>query len=126
MNLLESAAAWLDEQRRKHLAGPVTYCRGDQHVELAATPGKTTFHICRDQGVFEKTESRDFLITATDLVLGGELTLPRRGDRIRETQDGKVYVYEVMAPGTEPCWRMSDPYRIAMRIHTKQVAVEEI
>jgi hypothetical protein len=50
--------------------------------------------------------------------------LPERGDAIREQQDGKVYVYEVMAPGKEACWRWSDPYRQTLRIHTKQVGTE--
>ena len=31
-----------------------------------------------------KTVSRDYLITAADLVLGGTPTLPERGDRILE------------------------------------------
>ncbi|MBE3123763.1 MAG: hypothetical protein IMZ65_03080, partial [Planctomycetes bacterium] len=51
-------------------------------------------------------------------------TLPERGDRIREPQDGKTFVYEVMAPGKEPHYRFSDLYRRTLRIHTKQVATE--
>ena len=30
--------------------------------------------------------------------------------------------YEVLAPGTAPHYRWSDPYRITLRIHTKEVA----
>jgi hypothetical protein len=67
---------------------------------------------------------RDFLIHAADLVLAGNPTLPERGDIIRETQGGKVFVYEVMAPGGEPPWRWSDVYRKVLRIHAKQVGVE--
>lgn len=59
-----------------------------------------------------------------DLVLGGATALPKAGDRVRETDGGKVFVYEVMAPGNEPAWRYSDPYRRALRIHTKHVATE--
>jgi len=57
-------------------------------------------------------------------VLGGTPVLPQRGDRIRETQSTQVFVYEVVAPGDEPCWRYSDPYRRTLRVHTKQIDQE--
>ena len=102
---------------------PVTYQRGQQWVVVAATVGRTVFETADDYGVVQRSESRDFLIAAADLVLGGSQVLPERGDRIRETQGQKVYVYEVMAPGKEPQYRFSDPYRRTLRIHTKQVEV---
>jgi len=123
-DLLEWASAWLDGMRTKHMARPVTYCRGEQSVEVAATVGRTVFEIADAYGVVERSESRDFLVTAADLVLDDQVVLPERGDRIRETQDGKVFVYEVMAPGKEPHYRFSDVYRRTLRIHTRQVAVE--
>jgi hypothetical protein len=131
-DLLEQASAWLDRMRTKHMARPVTYCRGEQSVEVQATLGRTVFEIADAYGVVEQSESRDFLILAADLVLDGAVTLPQRGDRIREPQDGpstgsgqaKTFVYEVMAPGKEPHYRFSDVYRRTLRIHTKQVAIE--
>jgi hypothetical protein len=123
-DLLEWASAWLDGMRAKHMARPVTYYRGEQSVEVAATVGRTVFEIADAYGVVEQSESRDFLIPAADLVLGEAVTLPERGDRIRETQDGKTFVYEVMAPGKEPHYRFSDVYRRTLRVHTRQVAVE--
>jgi hypothetical protein len=123
-DLLEQASAWLDRMRTRHMARPVTYCRGEQSVEVQATLGRTVFEIADAYGVVEQSESRDFLIPAADLVLGGAVTLPERGDRVRETQDGKTLVYEVMAPGKEPHYRFSDVYRRTLRIHTRQVAVE--
>jgi hypothetical protein len=123
-DLLEWASAWLNGMLAKHLARPVTYCRGEQSVEVAATVGRTVFEIADAYGVVEQSESRDFLIPAADLVLGDAVTLPERGDRVRETQDGKTLVYEVMAPGKEPHYRFSDVYRRTLRIHTRQVAVE--
>ena len=60
----------------------------------------------------------------TDLLLAGVPVLPERGDRIRETQGATTYVYEVMAPGKEPHYRYSDPYRKTLRIHTKHVSTE--
>lgn len=124
-DLLEWASAWLDGMRAKYLARTVTYCRGEESVEVQATLGRTVFEIADAYGVVEQSESRDFLIPAADLVLGEAVTLPERGDRIRETHDGKVFVYEVMAPGKEPHYRFSDVYRRTLRIHTRQVAVED-
>ena len=124
-DLLGKAAAWLDDQRVRHLSRPVTYARGEHSVEVQAAVGRTEFEVDNGTGILEKVESRDFLIRTSDLVLGGQNVLPERGDRIRETKDGLTYVYEVMAPGREPCWRYSDPYRRALRIHTKLVDTVE-
>lgn len=123
-DLLEQGTAWLEGMRHRHMTRPVVYQRGAQSVEVQATVGRTVFEAADAYGVVERTESRDFLILTADLVLDGQVVLPERGDRIRETQDGKVYVYEVMAPGKEPCYRFSDVYRQTLRIHTKQVAAE--
>ena len=124
-DLLEESSAWLDGQRLKHLSRTVSYRRGEDAVDVRAAIGRTVFEVEDSVGVLERTESRDFLIPATDLVLGGEEVLPQQGDRIAESQDERVYIYEVMAPGREPCWRFSDAYRRTLRIHTKQVEVED-
>ena len=124
-DLLEQGSAWLDQQRVQHMSRSVTYCRGETSVEVQATIGKWTFEIDDGTGILEKIESRDFLILAEELIVNGQLTVPQRGDRIRETSGDKVYVYEVLAPGREDCWRFSDPYRKTLRIHSKQVDVED-
>ena len=124
MDLIERGLAWLDAQRHRHLSRTVTYQRGGQSVELAATIGRTEFEQADHFGVIHRTQSRDFLVRAADLVLGGEPALPVAGDRIREGDGEKTFVYEVMAPGGEPPFRYSDPYRRTLRIHTKHVATE--
>ena len=103
----------------------VVYWRGTDSVEVQATIGETTFEQADDFGIVEKTQSRDFLIRTADLVLDGVPSLPQAGDQIKEPLGTTVYVYEVMAPGTEPDYRYSDPYRKALRIHTKHVATED-
>ena len=123
-DLLEQASTWLDGQRKTHLSRPVVYERGEESVEVQATIGRTVFELADAYGVVERTESRDFLVLAADLVPGSQEVLPERGDRIRETDGAKVYVYEVMAPGKEPPWRWSDDYRRTLRVHTKHVATE--
>src|SRR3990172_3798713 len=124
-DLLEQASSWLDEQRIQYMSKVVSYYRGETSIDVLATIGRTVFEIDDGTGVLEKIESRDFLIIAAHLVLGSEPTLPQRGDRIKETCGDKVYVYEVLAPGKEPCYRFSDLYRNTLRIHTKQVDVED-
>jgi hypothetical protein len=123
-DLLQQASAWLDRVRKANLAHTVTYQRGEQSVDVAATVGRTEFEGVDAYGAIERTEARDFLVLAADLVLAGTAVLPEPGDCIREAQDGKTYVYEVMAPAKEPCWKWSDPYRRTLRIHTKEVGIE--
>jgi hypothetical protein len=102
----------------------VTYQRGGDSVEMAATIGRTEFEQADEFGAIHKIEARDYLVLTTDLVLSGVQTLPKAGDQVRETDGAKTFVYEVMAPGTEPPFRYSDPYRRTLRIHTKHVATE--
>ena len=123
-DLLESASNWLENQRTAHRTVSINYARGVDAVDVPATIGRTQFEIDNGYGVIERTESRDFLVLTEDLVLAGNATFPERGDRIRETRGTTTYVYEVMAPGKEPHFRYSDPYRKTLRIHSKQIATE--
>lgn len=125
-DILQQASDWLEAKRTSFATRSVFYQRGAAMVEVLATIGRTVFETDNGYGVVEKTESRDFLISATDLVLGSLETLPQRGDRIRETQGTAKFVYEVMAPGKEPHWRYSDPGRKTLRIHTKHVDTETV
>ncbi len=126
VDLLEQGSNWLQAQRHLHASRTVTYQRGAETVDLQATIGKTVFEIDNGYGISEKTESRDFLIRTADLMLTGQQVLPQRGDRIRETQGATTFVYEVMAPGKEPHYRYSDPYRQTLRIHTKHIDTQGV
>lgn len=123
-DLLEQGMTFLDEKRHKHMTRTAVYQRGASSVEVPATLGATTFEQADAFGIVQKIESRDFLIRTGDLVLDGAPTLPKAGDRIRDTSGDQFFVYEVMAPGNEPPFRFSDPYRKALRIHTKHIATE--
>ena len=129
-DMLEQGSAWLEDQRNAHMTRTVLYTRQvgplGTFVNLAATIGKSEFEQADEFGIVHRVEARDYLVLATDLILGGEQTLPKAGDRIQETVGDKTFVYEVMAPGGEPPWRYSDPYRKTLRIHTKLVATEEL
>ena len=123
-NLSETAASWLADQLKSHASSDVIYQRDGEQISIKATIGKTEFEIDDGSGILQRIQSRDFLIQAADLVLAGVTTLPVAGDRIRETQGTQTFVYEVLAPGNEPHYRFSDPFRKLLRIHTKHVANE--
>ena len=123
-DLLEQGASWLDDQRHRHMTRSVSYARGASTVIVQATIGRTVFEQADEYGVVTKTESLDYLIRTADLVLDGQVTLPKHGDQIRETDGETTFVYEVLSPGDEPIFRYSDPYRKALRIHTKHIATE--
>jgi hypothetical protein len=125
-DLLDKGSAWLEGQRKKHATREVTYRRGANAVVVKATIGRTLFEQDDGAGVIIRTQVRDYLIDSADLVLGGQPTLPEKGDRIDETDAGQKYVHEVLPLGNEPHWRYSDPYRRTLRIHTKLVATEEV
>ncbi len=124
-NLLQSGQEWLANQLKIHASSDVIYQRGAGQVSVQAIIGRTLLKLEDGYGgVHMEWTDRDFLIQPTDLVIAGLPILPERGDTIRETQSGKTYIYEVMAPGSEPPWRWSDPHRKLLRIHTKQIGVE--
>ena len=124
-DLLQTGSDWLADQLKTHASRPVVYRRGALQVAVQATVGRTFLKLDDGYGgVRMEWTDRDFLIQAADLVLGGAAVLPERGDKIRETQGTKTFIYEVMAPAKEPPWRWSDVFRKVLRIHTKQVGVE--
>ena len=123
-DMLEQGASWLDNQRHQHMTRSVSYARGSSTVEVQATIGRTEFEQADEYGIVQKIESRDYLIRTSDLVLDGQSTLPKQGDQIREIDGETTFVYEVLSPGDEPVFRYSDPYRKALRIHTKHIATE--
>jgi len=123
-DLLQTGSDWLESKRHLHLTRTVTYERGSSSVSLQATIGKTEFGVVDESGFEQRYDARDFLIRSSDLVLDGKPALPERGDRIRDADGATVYVYEVMAPGQEPVYRYSDPYRKTLRVHTKLIETD--
>jgi hypothetical protein len=125
-NLFDHGAAWLADQLKTHASTEVVYQRGADQVAVQATIGKTEFEVDDGAGIIQRVQSRDYLIQAADLQLAGLVTLPRAGDRIRESVAEKTFVYEVLAPGNQPPYRYSDPFRKLLRIHTKHVGTEDV
>jgi len=122
IDVLQDGLTWLRDQLKANASQEVIYRRGAEEVTLKAVVGRTLLKLDDGYGgVRMEWTDRDFLIAAEDLILGGQRVLPKRGDRILETHDGKTLVFEVLAPGNEPEWRWSDPHRTLLRIHTKLI-----
>ena len=125
-DILEQGAAWLEEQRVKYCSREMTYRRGAQTVQVNATVVLSEYGVDNGNGIVEQFESRDFLVAAAELVFGGEITLPQRGDLIVETISGVTYSNEVMVPGGDgDCWQWSDRYKRVFKIHTKRTGTEQ-
>jgi hypothetical protein len=114
-DLLAQGAAWLEQQRTRHLTTTVTYVRNDVQIAVPATIGRTKYEADDGHVVQVEYTDRDYLILTADLVLGGQVSEPQRGDLILEgTRE-----FEVLD------WRYSDPYRNTLRITTKHVGAVE-
>lgn len=124
-NLLERGAAWLAAKLKTSASRTVIYRRGDSYVEVQAVIGKTEFGEGETQDVVVTHRMRDYLVLTVDLVINGQAVLPEMGDRIEETASGKVHKHEVLASPSGEVFRYADPFRIQLRIHTKEIAVTD-
>jgi hypothetical protein len=128
-NLLKTGSDWLQSQQDAHATSSVVYGRGAgsgaDTVTVNAIIGRTEFDASDEYGITIRTESRDYLILAADLILDGETVLPERGDTITETDGDFTLVYEVLPIGNQPHWRYSDPFRKRLRVHTKLLSRTE-
>ena len=121
-DLLARGQAWLSQQLTRHASRKVIYRRGQLGVELSATIGKSEYDQDSSDGLITRSQVRDYLINTDELLQSIIATLPKRGDQIVELENNQTFVFEVMALGSEPPWRYSDPFRNKIRVHTKQIA----
>ncbi len=118
-NLFDKGSALVASAMRAALSADIVYIRGAQSVRIPATVGRTVFEVEDSHGVL-RWESRDFVVSACDLVLGALPATPAKGDLIEERDcEGKVRTYEVTAPGREQEWKYADTSRRLIRVHTK-------
>ena len=125
-DLLEQGTAWLDGVRQTHLSRLVTYQRGVESVDIAATLGSTTYEVADEAGLTVQAKATDFIVSAEALVLSSAVTTPQVGDRIRVPSGTKVLVFEVLDLGGAGHYRPSDPHGRMLRIHAKQVDEEPL
>ena len=117
-DMLKSASDWLGSMFQSHASRSVVYTRGAVTATVTATVGRTVHEVINSLGMMVATESRDFIVAASQVTQGE----PEAGDRITDTQSGTDYVFEVMPFGKESkCFRYCDADHTYMRIHTKEV-----
>ena len=108
--MLEAAAKSLRMAQLDAVASDIVYRHGNTAYDVKAVAGKTVFRVQNDCGEYVRMDSRDFIVPAGTFDFE-----PEAGD----TVEFKGGIYEVLAPGGESVWRWSDPYKTALRIHTK-------
>lgn len=96
----------------------ITYTRPStaQSVSLTALPGESDHSVERDGETIDEIRSRDFLVLASELKLGGSEVTPARFDTITEGST----TFAVLAINGEPHYRYTDPAKGVIRIHTKE------
>lgn len=97
----------------------ITYVRGVTELSFVAITGVTDWAAQSDYLVTNAWQSRDFIFPLSALA---ELdpAIPQRGDYIEEVgADGTTRKYELMAPSGAQLYRLMDPGRQWVRVHTK-------
>ena len=109
--MIQSGIEHMRAMQMQSVASEVVYKRlGGDALSVKAVVGRTIFRSTDVDGIWTRVETRDFLVTNSQL--GFE---PQVGDEIEFLGN----TYEVLAPSGEPCWRWSDAFHTAYRIHAK-------
>lgn len=117
-NILKTGSQWLHSKRKAYESESGTYSRAASTATILFTKRKTDFQIVDgDSQIPVEGRLDDFVIHAADLIIGGSVVKPQRGDKI--TLGG--IVYEVLNDSEGKCWRYEDQYNEELRIHTKRI-----
>jgi len=120
-DLLQRGSDWLAGQLKTHASREVVYQREAQQVTVRAIIGRKDFEVESAEGKLY-FRANDFLIHRVDLVLGGQPTLPERGDRILVDFGAGAETFEVLPGDGDQPWEYSDPFETLLRVHTKKVS----
>ena len=121
VDILRTGAAWLNSQRAAFLAGGVTYARkaGGSIAIADATVAATSTDQLLEADYQLTATARDFICSASNFYVAAAFVQPRVGDTITEDETGAVW--EVAELGYQRCWRYSDEFSNAIRVHTKLI-----
>ncbi|MCA9266221.1 MAG: hypothetical protein KDA60_20315 [Planctomycetales bacterium] len=101
---------------------PATYRDGADSVQLDVIVASTTHELETADGIIETYESRDFLFDRTDLVIGGNVVIPKRGAKIETVdEEGQSHRFVITMPGNARHWKYVDTTRVQIRVFTKEV-----
>lgn len=122
MGLIENGLKWLGEQRRKADGVSITYVRGSLSCVISDAVVDIGEVQIIEGDIIRTIETREYLIAPASLVLGGDVTEPRRGDKIEEVRGSVTLRQELMDEKGMPAWDYDDPGRTLLRVRTKKVA----
>jgi len=99
--------------------GSIVYSDGTNTVAIDATYGKTKYQVQTESSVVTAFTDRDFILSASALVLGGVATLPKSGHTITVVDGGERY--QVLPPDGMQVYERSDPEGTTLRVHCKKI-----
>lgn len=120
MSFLRRGIEWLHSVRHQQMAEAVTYTRrSGGSTSLSATLARASTEQMVEQELFVNSQFHDFIVRTVDLRIAGVFAAPAPGDRITVAATGGVY--EVCELGMDRCWRYSDEFEQAVRVHARRV-----
>ncbi len=109
--MIKSAIEHMRAIQMQSLAVEVGYTPlGGEASTIRAVVGRTVFRSTDVDGIWTRIETGDCIVSKEQLS-----SEPQVGDEVKFL--GRTY--EVLAPSGEPCWRWSDAFHTAYRIHAK-------
>jgi len=118
-NRMERGAAWKAAKQAALCAATVTYARGSSSHSIKGQ--RTLSQFQSDQGPVQLFVSIQAYTIAVDDFEATTLNEPKRGDRITDTINGTVHVFEVMPQANERAFS-TDAHRTAFKVLCKRIA----
>ena len=117
-NLLKAGQELIARTLKSHGSETVVYRRGSSQVltGLKASVGQPDMAFQEVGAGRRRSDRREFVITAADLILGGDVTPPLVNDSIDVTEDGVTRRYLVVPDGDLPESQPADAFGIMLRI----------
>jgi hypothetical protein len=121
-NLLDRGMAALIRRQKQGGGRSVIYTRsGQTPITITAWLGvDDATRVTEDPAASLAWNERDYLIAVADLVIGGSLSVPAKGDTLTETIDGIPVTWGLSTSTSEHAWRYSDQTRQVFRVHCKR------
>lgn len=122
------AATQAARAARKVVSGlPIVIRRGAFETPVAfATVGETRTEDLVDGTLVVSVRYRDFFVDVADYRIDGDEVAPQVDDKIVQTINGRSVVFQVVPLPGEREYRRSDRSGFVWRIHTREVAGNEV
>lgn len=118
-NRMERGAAWKAAKQAAYCAANVTYARGADSHSIKGQRIASSFPV-EPGSIAVYVTNQSYTIAVDDFADTG-LVEPRRGDRITDTINGLLHVFEVM-PSTSERAFTNDAHRTAFKVQCRRIA----